>query len=394
MEKIIKAIKSNREQKIIVCYTSTGRNSDVFFQLVNISHQLKLSGRNWIWNKYSTSFVTNYNATVDASDGAIILSSGIDFGYNISNTKVILEIAYELTLDASSLLDFFPFILLKSFLMVKTDRNCFYTNASSGKSDEIEINKGLYRTCEKFHASNYPLKVHWGSRGFKPPITRCQKRHCPAGYRQILAVISDNKKYGRKHWECVPCGKGSIKPESGTGECTICAGLLVSNNERTQCYDPYYNAYISYNSTRGIIVIAFSGTGSVLSIIVLTMFFKYRKTPIIKSANTRLSTIQQGCHLILFLATSFMFVGKPALIKCQTRHIIVGLLLTIICSIIFIKTQNLMFIFNAQLRLSKQERYFATLVDVFWAFLFLSVQVITAIFMISHTPAKVLESLD
>lgn len=97
---------------------------------------------------------------------------------------------------------------------------------------------------------------------------------------------------------------------------------------------------------------------------------------------------------MLFLVTPVLFVGEPILILCQIRHVVVGLFLTIIYSVIFLKTQKLLFIFRCKLRVSQREKQVSTVTDLFYLLLFLSAQTITATFTLSQTPAKVVKSID
>lgn len=144
----------------------------------------------------------------------------------------------------------------------------------------------------------------------------------------------------------------------------------------------------------GMIIVASSTLGIISDVIVIMTFYRFRATPVIKSANILHSTFQHCCHLMLFLVTPVLFVGEPILILCQIRHVVVGLFLTIICSVIFLKTQKLLFIFRCKLRVSQREKQVSTVTDLFYLLLFLSAQTITATLTLSQTPAKVVNSIN
>lgn len=397
MIEVMEMIKANLEQKIIICYGSQDRYNSYFLNLVNVSQYLRLKNRNWISNLYSAGFTSLYNETVDMIDGGINIPAGYIELYSSQYFSYYSSRHQTIVLNNFARM-FWYMLPIGSYRKIdkskNTFENCYYTNTSSGESTELEVNKALWRTCTTFSFDDIPDRIQWGAQNTVPPITRCNRRICPAGYTQVLNVSSDTKMNGRKYWTCIACTKGTINRLSGKGDCIKCTGLTVSNEQRTECYDPYRNTFLAYNSTHGKIILAVSVAGAVTNSIIAATFLCNRETPIVRSSNLLLTSIQQSAHFILFVSTPVLFVGEPILLQCQLRHITVGILLTIICSCVFVKIQKLMFIFHSKIRLSDQEKVLATLTDMFWILLLALIQSLSAIISLANNPAEVLRTFD
>ncbi|XP_057294686.1 metabotropic glutamate receptor 4-like [Hydractinia symbiolongicarpus] len=397
MKEVITLIKQNPEQRIIICYSSQHIYKKYFVNLVNISESLGLSGRSWIWNLHSPRATTF--ETLNIVDGGFIFSGQSTSFYNSSDINSMTSTSRELPV----LLNRIPFIFIFSiaFSVFQTfgvtfnwGDNCYFTNNSSDRHIEYQVNESLWTACAKFEFHAIPDRFQWGAQSTVPPLTRCDKRICAAGHTQVLTVSSDTKMYGSKYWTCIPCPKGFVNPVSGKGDCVKCPGLNVSNKQRTRCYDPYRNRYLMYNSTHGKVILAASVAGTVSNVVIVTTFFLRRQTPIVRSSNLLLTAVQQSVHFILFVVTPVLFLGEPILIQCKFRHIVVGLLLTAICSSVFLKIQKLMFVFHSKIRLSDQEKVFAALTDVIWVLFLSLIQILSAVLSLVKDPAEVILSIN
>lgn len=397
MNEVITLIKQNPEQKIIICYSSQHSYDKYFVNLVNISESLGLSGRNWIWNLHSPRATTF--KTLNIIDGGFIISGQSTSVYNSSDIHSMTSTSRFLPV----LLNRVPFIFIFSIafsisqtigITFNSGNNCYFTNNSSATHIEYQINKTLWTACAAFKFHAIPDIFQWGAQSTVTPVTRCDKRTCPAGHTQVLTVSTDTRMNGSKYWTCIPCPKGFVNPVSGKGVCVKCSGLTVSNEQQTKCYDPYRNTYLTYNSTHGKVILAVSVAGTASNVVIVTTFFQRRQTPIVRSSNLLLTAVQQSVHFILFVVTPVLFLGEPILIQCQVRHIVVGLLLTAICSSVFLKIQKLMFIFHSKIRFSDQEKVFAALTDVIWVLFLSLIQILSAVLSLVKDPAEVILSIN
>ena len=84
-----------------------------------------------------------------------------------------------------------------------------------------------------------------------------------------------------------------------------------------------------------------------MNLFVLGIFFKNRKTPLVKAANRELSFLLLGLLLIAFLIP-FIHIGMPTVPQCTTHIVVQGPLMTGILSIFLVKTHRVIIIFHAR----------------------------------------------
>ncbi|XP_057305948.1 metabotropic glutamate receptor 8-like [Hydractinia symbiolongicarpus] len=151
-------------------------------------------------------------------------------------------------------------------------------------------------------------------------------------------------------WDCVKCQKGLVKIGHGHGNCTSCPKNSVADNGKKCVKLELYNHRIASNN--GVIMLSLSVFGMISSCFVLFTFLKYRNRVIIRSGNTRFSIIQIVMQLLLFCSLLLVFAEITDAI-CAIKLYLNGLLLVITFSIILIKAELLLRIFNAKFRINK-----------------------------------------
>ena len=222
---------------------------------------------------------------------------------------------------------------------------------------------------------------------------KCALITCPPGYEQILT--SSNTKEKKQRWRsCFPCLKNYFKENSGNEECQKCPSEFVSNANKTACVDSFTLDALTFQSIEGLIITAFSTFCSLFSFFTIATLVHKRETPVVKSANFSLFTAQIVCHLMISLSVPLLYINKPLLTICSTRHLIVGFLLTTSASIIYIKTRKYLRIFQRVCCLSSREKIVATSMDAMIVTFILIVQVLMGAVLLIKSPPAVLPHLN
>lgn len=98
-------------------------------------------------------------------------------------------------------------------------------------------------------------------------------------------------------------------------------------------------------------------------IFTMSVLIKFRDTPIVKHANRTMSILQLSSHLLLALASVFLFFGKPNKTICIIRPPIIGICFTVNISINLAKTQKLHMIFTSKTIHTQNKKNFLGMVE-------------------------------
>ncbi|TWW77095.1 Extracellular calcium-sensing receptor [Takifugu flavidus] len=170
-------------------------------------------------------------------------------------------------------------------------------------------------------------KIFWNFESKKPPHSVCSES-CPPGTRM-----------SRKKGQPVCCFDYSM-------ECTSCPEDFWSSPQRDHCV-PKKTEFLSYHEPLGICLTAASLLGTVISAVVLGIFFiHHRSTPVVRANNSELS-YQILVSLKLCFLCSLLFIGRPRLWTCQLRHAAFGISFVLCVSCILVKTMVVLAVFRA-----------------------------------------------
>ena len=216
---------------------------------------------------------------------------------------------------------------------------------------------------------------------------------CLPGFeRKTKRSETEEKKVRRT--VCSPCPENYFKETSEKSECQKCPFGFTSNVNKTICKDPFTLELLSIRSIKGFLITAFSIFCSLFCIFTIATLLHKRETPVVKSANFLLFTVQIVCHLIISLSVPFLYLNEVVFVVCSTRHIIVGFFFTLSASIIYIKTRKYLRIFQRVYRLSNKEKIVATSIDVMVIAFILIVQMLMGAVLLIKSPPAVLPHLN
>ena len=195
-------------------------------------------------------------------------------------------------------------------------------------------------------------------------------------------------------WTCEKCPENTYKMYNGDGECLPCPGLLVPNRHHSSCYNPYRTLYNNMEWLSVKLCIFLSSLGLFISVFILIIFSCYRKTCLVRSLDFKTVSL----HLVL-LCTSFvsyplLFFTNVSLQICIVRPFVVSILQCSCMAIMFIKSNRVLVIFTAKLRLSQGEMNKMTAFYILSVLTFNVIGVSIALICMASSPAQIQEELN
>ncbi|XP_057290371.1 metabotropic glutamate receptor 1-like [Hydractinia symbiolongicarpus] len=187
-------------------------------------------------------------------------------------------------------------------------------------------------------------------------------------------------------WICRKCNIGYHKNETALAPCQRCPVDTGSNLNRTECV-AYKKKYRKPSTTDADKIYALSIIGTIVCIFTIAVFIKFRKTPIVRSSDTNKSLIQLTSHMLIFIVI-LMFTFQPTQFVCMFQPFVIGFLMTITSSVTYIKTRNLLNIFEAKVRLSHSDVILTKVIGISILFILAFLQVIVSVISMSLIPHK------
>ncbi|XP_053216285.1 vomeronasal type-2 receptor 26-like [Podarcis raffonei] len=183
-------------------------------------------------------------------------------------------------------------------------------------------------------------RIKWHS-GFtqEPPLSLCNA-NCRPGYGK-------RKKEGEKFccYDCDPCPHEMFSNEKEMEICVRCPAGQYPNEDQDQCISKRPN-FLGFDETLAIVSTFSVLLFSLITILVLGIFIKYRDTAIVKANNRSLTYILLLCLLLCFLC-SLMFIGTPKEATCLLRQTSFGIVFSVALSSILAKTISVVLAFMA-----------------------------------------------
>ncbi|KAM9359508.1 extracellular calcium-sensing receptor-like [Symphorus nematophorus] len=174
---------------------------------------------------------------------------------------------------------------------------------------------------------------------------------CPPGSR-----ITRRKGEPICCFDCVPCAEGEVSNETDSLECSRCLEDTWPNTARDLCI-PKTIEFLSYHELMGIVLCVISVIGAGISLSILTIFFTYKDTPLVRANNMELSFL-----LLMFLAVCFLvgllFIGEPSDWLCRIRYPAFGISFALCISCLLAKTAVVLMAFRSTLPGSNVMKWF------------------------------------
>ena len=232
-----------------------------------------------------------------------------------------------------------------------------------------KINVSVNHSSIYYHEINYdkPKVSHWKCTKcdhFSDLQPICTKRTCLAGYYPVYLSQGCC-------WKCQLCLPGFVKPYQGQHECIRCSSESLTNQNRTNCV-PFKYIYFQINELQMIVAIIMSFLGCIYTVTYLVIFIWFRNTPMVKSSNIKLSAFQMLLHLSLNIHITITFL-KQEKVVCFIHCITGFLILKLIMSVYIIKTNQLLTIFKADIKIDRS--ICLTMKEIFFPVIYFAVNI-------------------
>ncbi|XP_030050788.1 vomeronasal type-2 receptor 26-like [Microcaecilia unicolor] len=181
--------------------------------------------------------------------------------------------------------------------------------------------------------------ILWNQRYNQAPRCVCSES-CPVGYRK-----SARRGQPSCCFDCLPCAVGEIANETDTTKCWKCPEDQWPNESRDKCL-PRVVEFLSYQDPLGATLATVAIILSLVTVLILIIFFWFQSTPIVRANNRGLSYLLL-CTLTLCFLCSLIFVGFPMQLTCMIRQPAFGLIFTLSVSCILAKTVTVVIAFKA-----------------------------------------------
>ncbi|XP_021051178.1 vomeronasal type-2 receptor 116-like [Mus pahari] len=162
---------------------------------------------------------------------------------------------------------------------------------------------------------------------------------CRPGFRKSLQEGKDICCF-----VCNPCLENEISNMTNMDQCVKCPEDQYANENQTACLQKVV-AIIDYTDHMGKALAGFALCFSVLTFVVLCVFLKHRKTPIVKANNQTLTYVLLISLIFCFIC-SLLYIGHPTMVICILQQTTFAIVFTVAASTILAKTITVVLAFK------------------------------------------------
>ncbi|XP_026230309.1 extracellular calcium-sensing receptor-like [Anabas testudineus] len=218
----------------------------------------------------------------------------------------------------------------------------------------------------------------WAQNSKQVPVSVCSEK-CPPGTRKVLQKGKPVCCY-----DCIRCAEGEISNTTDSITCVQCQPEFWSNDRRDACLKKEAE-FLSYEEIMGALLTAASLFGTCMTAVVAFIFFRYRKTPIVRANNSELSFLLLFSLTLCFLC-SLTFIGRPSEWSCMLRHTAFGITFVLCISCVLGKTMVVLMAFKASLPGSNVMKWFGPTQQRLSVLAFTLIQVVICILWLTISP--------
>uniref|UniRef100_A0A3Q3MNP5 Olfactory receptor C family, u1 n=1 Tax=Mastacembelus armatus TaxID=205130 RepID=A0A3Q3MNP5_9TELE len=182
--------------------------------------------------------------------------------------------------------------------------------------------------------------------------------NCDSGGLKGMCEKQKSFTSGEPHccFDCLTCADGEINNQTGSTECTKCPEYYWSDKDKVKCIAGVED-FLSFTDTMGIILVALTVLGVVLTTFITTVFHYFRSTPIVKANNSEISFLLLLSLKLCFLC-SLLFIGQPSVWTCRLRQAAFGISFVLCLSCLLVKTIVVLLAFRSSVPGSRALKLF------------------------------------
>ncbi|XP_030007207.1 extracellular calcium-sensing receptor-like [Sphaeramia orbicularis] len=220
--------------------------------------------------------------------------------------------------------------------------------------------------------------IIWTQNSLQVPVSVCSEK-CPPGTRKVLQKGKPVCCY-----DCIRCAEGEFSNTTDSITCERCPPEFWSNEKRDACVKKE-TEFLSYEEIMGCLLTGASLFGTCMTCLVACIFFRYRKTPIVRANNAELSFLLLFSLTLCFLC-SLTFIGRPSQWSCMLRHTAFGITFVLCISCVLGKTIVVLMAFRATLPGSNVMKWFGPVQQRLSVVGFTLIQVLICILWLTISP--------
>lgn len=142
-------------------------------------------------------------------------------------------------------------------------------------------------------------------------------------------------------WRCQPCRNNEHLIANNT-ECKPCP--LLSWPEEDVCV-PIPAEYLRWSDTEVILVVVMATAGIASTLSVMALFFRHRKSKLIKSCSRELSVVM-AVGICLSFIVAVVILAEPSPVTCHLQHVAFPLIFTVIYAPMLVRAIRIHRIFS------------------------------------------------
>ncbi|TRY81845.1 hypothetical protein DNTS_011410 [Danionella cerebrum] len=176
--------------------------------------------------------------------------------------------------------------------------------------------------------------IIWNNDILQAPRSVCSERCQPGsrmGIRQGEPVCC---------FDCIPCADGEISNTTDARGCIQCDEDYWSNANHDECV-PKTIEFLDFSEPLGITLIAIAAFGALVTIIVAVIFLMHLNTPLV-NVNDPLLTFSLLFGLVITFLCSIIFLGEPRMWSCMTSQVALAVGFALVLSSLMGKSALLM----------------------------------------------------
>uniref|UniRef100_A0A3B5Q2J1 Extracellular calcium-sensing receptor-like n=1 Tax=Xiphophorus maculatus TaxID=8083 RepID=A0A3B5Q2J1_XIPMA len=220
--------------------------------------------------------------------------------------------------------------------------------------------------------------ITWTQSSPQVPVSVCSDK-CPPGTRKVLQKGKPVCCY-----DCIRCAEGEISNSTDAVSCVRCPHESWSNARGDACVKKEAE-FLSFEELMGILLTSAALLGTSLTAAVAFIFYRHRKTALVRANNSELSFLLLFSLTLCFLC-SLTFIGRPSDWSCMLRHTAFGITFVLCISCVLGKTMVVLMAFKATLPGRNVMKCFGPTQQRLSVLGFTLVQVIICILWLSISP--------
>ncbi|XP_043914019.1 vomeronasal type-2 receptor 1-like [Protopterus annectens] len=181
--------------------------------------------------------------------------------------------------------------------------------------------------------------IIWNGNSTKVPVSVCRE-HCHVGFRK-----STRQGQPSCCFDCIACSPGEIANQTDSTECLKCPEDQWPSDTKERCVIKT-TEFLSYEDSLGRTLAAVSIALSLIPLIILVIFVRHSRKPLVRASNRQLSCLLL-CTLMMCILCSLIFIGRPRKVTCAVQQSTFGVIFALCLSCVLAKTIMVLIAFSA-----------------------------------------------